>query len=345
LRDNGAAGQIGLEASPAAYLDALLSVFAAVARVLRDDGILWVNLGDTYAKPGRSTGGTHGPSITRQKKHYDAKEKELLGMPWRLAFALSDAGWYLRSEIIWHKPNAMTETATDRPGRAHEHLFMFTKSPRYYYDAFAVMEDGVSAPRNRRSVWRVSLVPLKAKHFSAFPPKLVEPCIKAATSAHGICAACGAGYVRLLQKTRVPTRPGRNTKSANKPDDKRSAATLGWNKTLAIGNRDPQRHITHVASVGWKKGCNCATNEIARPVVLDPFNGAGTTGLVALTAQCRYIGCDINHEYLAITQERLANHSVGGILYATESENNAQFSEAPQGAGENAESRHASGDD
>ncbi len=150
LRDYGAPGQIGLEKTPAEYVAALVAVFAEVWRVLRDDGTVWLNLGDSYAGSGRGPTGHNGIGNheTRQGFHSPKvrdleglKPKDLIGIPWRVAFALQDAGWYLRSDIIWAKPNCMPESVTDRPTRSHEYLFLLTKKPNYYYDADAIRED------------------------------------------------------------------------------------------------------------------------------------------------------------------------------------------------------------
>jgi DNA modification methylase len=184
LRDYGHDGQIGLEETPEAYVSALVEVFREVRRVLRDDGTLWLNLGDSYGSG-----------------------KQLVGIPWRVAFALQADGWYLRQDIIWHKPNPMPESVTDRCTKAHEYVFLLSKSARYFYDAEAVKEGGagrldlgrMTRPearlgggkwsndcglraepgRNRRSVWTVATQPYSGAHFATFPPKLIEPCILA----------------------------------------------------------------------------------------------------------------------------------------------------------------------
>jgi DNA modification methylase len=227
LRDYGVDGQIGLEATPDDFVSAMIQVFGSVRRVLRDDGTLWLNLGDSY----NAYNGGAGPSSklsrgaqTTQRPHLpsgfglkvkSAKPKDLLGIPWRVAFALQADGWYLRSDIIWHKPNPMPESVTDRPTSAHEHIFLFAKSERYFYDADAVKEAAEMTPqrrltptnfgrknvdgrkdnngtletiadpgrqydtRNLRNVWTVATQPYSGAHFATFPPALIEPCIKA----------------------------------------------------------------------------------------------------------------------------------------------------------------------
>ncbi len=187
LRDYGIDGQIGLEGTLPQFINHLVAIFNEIKRVLRDDGTLWVNIGDGY------TSGNRGYRAADKKNPARAmavrpdtpdgmKPKDLQGIPWRLAFALQDDGWYLRSDIVWHKPNAMPESVKDRPTRAHEYLFMLTKSERYFYDYEAVKEPGLNGkPRNRRSVWDVNTQPFAEAHFATFPPKLIEPCILAST--------------------------------------------------------------------------------------------------------------------------------------------------------------------
>ena len=202
LRDYGNAAQIGIESSPAAYVEKLVAVFREVWRVLADDGVLWLNLGDTYAGSNR---GVMGDGL---------KPKDLIGIPWRVAFALQDDGWTFRSDIIWAKPNAMPESVTDRPTKAHEYLFLLTKQAKYYYDADAIKEPSTgqtgaaasfkrttkdhlipnqsavqhrnerpetidTGTRNKRSVWTIATKPYKGAHFATMPPALVEPCILA----------------------------------------------------------------------------------------------------------------------------------------------------------------------
>ena len=223
LRDYGVDGQIGLEDTPDAFVSRLVEVFREVRRVLRDDATLWLNLGDSYGrnpakgqhKPGQS-GGKHAAVYNRGKGRASAtalgdsvKEKDLIGIPWRVAFALQADGWYLRQDIIWHKPNPMPESVRDRCTKAHEYVFLLSKGPRYYFDSEVIKEPGVipagtkgakgsaaraaqsgvnSRPpeykvydgmRNRRSVWTVTTKPFKGAHFATFPPDLIEPCILA----------------------------------------------------------------------------------------------------------------------------------------------------------------------
>ena len=215
LRDYGVDGQIGLEQTPDEFVAKLVEVFREVRRVLRDDGTLWLNLGDTYAA---NRGGTTPPAQN------GIKRKDLIGIPWRVAFALQADGWYLRQDIIWHKPNPMPESVRDRCTKAHEYVFLLSKSERYFFDSEAMKEpvqsnkgNGKSfrgggsytggnafnnhqlkdrdthgnAPneegtRNRRSVWTVATRPYKGAHFATFPPDLIEPCILAGCPVGGI---------------------------------------------------------------------------------------------------------------------------------------------------------------
>lgn len=266
LRDYGVEGQIGLEPTPEEYVERLVEVFREVRRVLRDDGTLWLNLGDCYAGAGDRRGGIgneHGQRNEHKPpdKEIGLKPKDLIGIPWRVAFALQADGWYLRSDIIWHKPNAMPESVKDRPTKAHEYIFLLAKSERYYYDADAIREPyaenslsrykyqyrsdvpsskatknpaigaraGKINPnpkgRNKRTVWSVSTKPFKGAHFATFPPDLIEPCI---------LAGCPEGGI-----------------------------------------------------------------------VLDPFFGAGTTGLVALRHNRNFLGIELNADYIELAKQRL----------------------------------------
>jgi DNA modification methylase len=250
LRDYGSADQIGLERTPAAYVASLVAVFREVRRVLVDDGTVWLNLGDSYASGGgaglqgesgqmadrrivharasRPRGGLQGGTATVDVSLGGAsgpglKPKDLIGIPWRVAFALQADGWFLRSDIIWHKPNPMPESVTDRPTKAHEHLFLLAKAERYYYDADAIREAHTSEPwgsgetgsigpadrgwigqnasassgwamtgragnhpGNKRDVWTVATMPYSGAHFATFPEKLIEPCILAGCPVGGL---------------------------------------------------------------------------------------------------------------------------------------------------------------
>jgi DNA modification methylase len=228
LRDYGTDAQLGLESTPEEYIANMLAVFREVWRVLRDDGTLWVNMGDSYASDTKGSGGTQKsglnakrdtngyladdrhahPTMTVRKLNHGLKSKDLCGIPWRLAFALQADGWYLRSDIIWHKPNPMPESVTDRPTKAHEYIFLLSKQERYFYDVGAIKEPStytgpqqrqkrgefngktealpglnafraVTENRNKRTVWTVPAQPYSEAHFATFPEDLIKPCILA----------------------------------------------------------------------------------------------------------------------------------------------------------------------
>lgn len=183
LRDYNNPEQIGLEDSLPQFINRLRTVFSELRRVLRPDGVFWLNIGDGYTSGNR---GWRAPDRKNPARAMDVlpdtpdglKSKDLLGIPWRLAFALQDDGWYLRADLVWNKPNAMPESVKDRPTRAHEYMFMLTKNERYFYDRTAVLEHN---GRNLRSVWNVNTQGFAGAHFATFPPKLIEPCIKASS--------------------------------------------------------------------------------------------------------------------------------------------------------------------
>lgn len=189
LRDYGIEGQIGLEPSLDQFIAQLVAVFREAKRVLRDDGTFWLNIGDSYTSGNR---GWRAPDKKNPARAMNVrpdtpdglKPKDLIGVPWRLAFALQNDGWFLRSDIIWNKPNAMPESVKDRPTRCHEFIFLFSKTEQYLYNYAAVMEnreDG-RGKRNRRTVWSVSTEPFREAHFATFPRSLIEPCILAGTN-------------------------------------------------------------------------------------------------------------------------------------------------------------------
>jgi site-specific DNA-methyltransferase (cytosine-N4-specific) len=184
LRDYGVDGQIGLEDTLPQFISRLVAVFSEVNRVLKSDGTLWLNVGDGYTSGNR---GWRAPDKKNPARAMDVrpdtpsglKPKDLIGVPWRLAFALQENGWFLRSDIVWHKPNAMPESVKDRPTRAHEYLFLFSKSEKYYYDYEAITESYSGKIRNKRSVWNINTTPFPEAHFATFPPALITPCILA----------------------------------------------------------------------------------------------------------------------------------------------------------------------
>lgn len=193
LRDYGIPGQVGAEEDLQHYVEHLTQVFNEVNRVLTHDGTLWLNLGDAYTSGNRKWRASDRKNPARAMSYRPAtpdglKPKDLIGIPWRIAFALQASGWYLRSDIIWNKPNCQPESVKDRPTRSHEYLFFFSKSERYYYDQEAVREpsNGNGLMRNRRTVWNVNTEAFLGAHFATFPNTLVEPCILAGTE----CGDC-----------------------------------------------------------------------------------------------------------------------------------------------------------
>ena len=187
LRDYGSEGQLGQEDTPYEFVENLVEIFRDVKRVLKDNGTVWLNLGDSYVGTGHKgdykdpkySNGRNGQQIALNNKVDGLKSKDLIGIPWRVAFALQADGWYLRSDIIWHKPNVMPEPVKDRPTKAHEYVFLLSKSPKYLYDYEAVREDSLEGKRHRRSVWSVRTKPFKGAHFAVYPTELIEPCVLA----------------------------------------------------------------------------------------------------------------------------------------------------------------------
>ncbi len=189
LRDYDVRGQIGAEEDLQQYISALVAVFAELRRTLTDDGTLWLNVGDAYTSGNRRWRATDRKNPARAMSYRPPtptglKPKDLIGVPWRLAFALQDDGWYLRSDIVWHKPNCQPESVKDRPTRSHEYVFLFSKSEKYHYDAEAIREsaNGNGKTRNRRTVWSVNTEAYPGAHFATFPTSLIKPCILAGSS-------------------------------------------------------------------------------------------------------------------------------------------------------------------
>ena len=346
LRDYGVAGQIGLEPTVDLYVAKMVEVFREVRRVLRDDGVLWFNLGDSYASgPKNRTleqaaanstlDGTRSRIIKQQSKITgDLKEKDLCGVPWRVALVLQADGWWLRQDVIWEKPSPMPTSVSDRCTTSHEYIFLLTKSKNYYFDQIAIAEPCVSGnngssftkgktaeqknnlgqgeranptTRNKRSIWRMGHGGgFKKAHFATFPKELPLTCIKASTSEHGCCAECFAPYERIVESIRVPTRPGTNSKvnNHNQASDDPDSPYHNQNGSV-VGNRDPERHVTEKRTIGWKKTCHCQTDEITQSKVLDPFAGSGTTLQAAMELGQKFVGIELNPDYITFIQSRL----------------------------------------
>ncbi len=345
LRDYAVDGQIGRESTPYEYVNSMAEVFKQAYRVLRKDGTLWLNIADSYAGTGDKNGlkdpkypeGRNGQNISLTKKVDGIKSKSLIGIPWRIAFSLIDIGFILRSDIIWHKPNAMPESVQDRPSRSHEYVFLLTKTGRYWYNSNALNQIvAAQGKKKARTVWSVTVARTKIKHFATFPPKLIKPMITAGCPPM-VCSACGTPYSPSYETTIVDkTRPqsvralelAKQHGLTQKHFDAIRAVGFsdsGQGKALQYGagrNTDeikeladhaknilggyfreftfPQKRLT-----GYLPACLCNAESHAG-IVLDPFMGSGTTALVAKRLGYNWVGCDLNEEYCTIARERLA---------------------------------------
>jgi site-specific DNA-methyltransferase (adenine-specific) len=304
LRNYGVKGQIGVEDQSSEYVQKLIDVFTEVHRVMRNDGVLWVNISDTYAS-----------SKTGKDSIFPVNDKSLLGVPWRFALAMISSGWILRQDIIWNKPNALPESVKDRCTKSHEYIFMFTKSAKYHFDAHAIKEcaaSGGNAKKNKRSVWTVTTRAFKGAHTATFPVSLIEPCVKSSTSEHGCCEKCGSPYVRILQRGAVNIE---HQKACGGNTDGKYAgkATKDYAKSKA---QDPSATKARILAgmvekktVGWRKTCSCDTANIKPCVVLDPFGGSGTTGIAASKNRCDFVLCELNTEYADIAATRIEDEA------------------------------------
>jgi DNA modification methylase len=310
LRDYGTDGQIGLEATPEAFVAEMVAVFREVRRVLAPHGTLWLNLGDSYAaKASGGWGDSHSTlragrlyagDIARQEVRVNGsrhkvvdglKPKDLVGIPWRVAFALQEDGWYLRADVIWAKPNPMPESVTDRPTKAHEYVFLLAKSPRYFFDQEAVREphtpdgravtkvvggdgsiqhrDGERWPnggRNVRSVWEIATQPYAEAHFATYPEALVDRCLNAGCPEE-VCATCGKPRERILEK------PGGSFHDHDHDLERGQSQNGSARKLRYVENLAKPR-----GTIGWT---DCGHDNYRAGVVLDPFMGSGTTAKVA----------------------------------------------------------------
>jgi len=313
LRDYGTAEQIGLEQTPDEFVAKLVQVFTEVHRVLKDDGTLWLNLGDSYSSGGRKERDTD-PKLPQRNNGFrpndGLKPKDLIGIPWMVAFALRSAGWYLRQDIIWHKPNPMPESVTDRCTKAHEYIFLLSKSQRYYYDHKAIMQDAKGS-----SIQRLSQDVENQAGSSRVPGK-TNGTMKARASWNG--STFDKGKTGEMMETR-----GGIVKSGNKerkpasargiPDDSDTGlcGSLPWE-----GAKANKRSVWTVTTKPFKEA-HFATfpPDLIEPcilagcpeggVVLDPFMGAGTTALVSRSLDRNYIGFELNEEYIQIAESRL----------------------------------------
>lgn len=303
LRDYGMEGQIGLEPTPQEYVARLVYVFRAVRDVLRDDGVLWLNLGDSYARSGGKQGGGNREMLHLEGKQKrmltppnGTKHKDLLGIPWRVAFALQADGWYLRQDIIWHKPNPMPESVTDRCTKAHEYLFLLSKSPRYYWDLEAMKEPATGElPGNK-----------KHKHTAAYDAGDSTARTKAGLVAYAQRQRSKRDSFKREASKRAEVHPGQSV-GTHRPDRAESDFDTGTRNRRSVWTvaTKPYRgaHFA-VFPPTLIEPCVLASS---RPgdVVLDPFAGSGTTGAVAVGHGRRFIGCELNPSYIALAEERI----------------------------------------
>lgn len=384
--------ELGLESTPDLYIAKMVEVFREVKRVLRSDGTVWCNMGDCYAtgagmvgdcpgggEQGERWKGHRGVRVSGKQEYLSKamgplvqpnrmpirglKPKDLVGMPWRLAFALQADGWYLRSDIIWAKPNPMPESVTDRPTKSHESVFLLTKSGRYFYDSEAIKEESsdntherrpkawdvdmgsnrtlvsgygrklaepgsgtknnssfdeamavMPTSRNKRTVWTIPTQAFPEAHFATFPEKLVEPCILAGTSERGCCPKCGAPWERVTEeivRPQVASIGGKHGQADPQSAGHRMMANTQARRNAGEAHDNPFRGQR---TIGWQPACMCGEDDIRNSgnhydpvpcVVLDPFAGSGTTGVVALRYHRNFIGIELNPEYAAMARKRI----------------------------------------
>lgn len=318
LRDYGVEGQLGLESTPEEYTSKMVAIFREARRVLRDDGTLWLNLGDTYAgnrsyqvpdNKHCTVGNTIGMTVSRRRDNAliprsdlcvsGLKNKDMVGIPWRVAFALQADGWYLRSEIIWHKPNPMPESVTDRPTKAHEYIFLLSKSAQYFYDAEAIKEESVYQGDDRKG---------RASKDHKCMPDAMKNGIRPPKSFKGSQFNTGKTAIHQLGRSSGRPRvtgnlPGLDDqgRACNGPGQEMRNKRSVWTVTTHPYNE------AHFATFPPEliKPCilaGCPENGI----VLDPFFGAGTTGVVCADLGRNYIGIELNPEYVAMAEQRIA---------------------------------------
>jgi DNA modification methylase len=366
--------EIGSEPTLDAFLATMVAVFRAVWRVLRDDGTLWLNIGDSYSagKTGRSDhgsgdpksnlgpkkdglpGGTPPGPVFQRKAEVGIPPKNLLMVPARVALALQADGWILRSDIIWAKPNPMPESCRDRPTNAHEHLFLFSKRARYFYDgdavrcpleqstierSYAYKDPGASkhfpkgetgdcnpgmgkryvpAGRNLRNVWTIPTQAVKHKHYATFPEKLVEPCIKAGTSQEGVCVECGAPWERVVERETVAELQAAVGAAHDTPKTREIRDSGQRNDGLGYSRKGNAPRSPIVTTTGWRPTCECKMDFHPQPktraVVLDPFMGSGTVARVAERLGREWIGFDLDERNAEMCELRLKRNQMELVL-------------------------------
>jgi DNA modification methylase len=314
LRDYGNDAQMGLESTPAEYVKELVGVFDEVWRVLKDDGTLWLNLGDSYAGSGRGPGGdkskqrTNAGSMVESVRLYKSgganKPKDLLGIPWRVAFALQDAGWYLRQDIIWAKPNPMPESVIDRCTKSHEYLFLLSKSARYYYDASAIAEDAIGQNVHDLTGTSRRGIPGQSDQTGN---RLAVDSWKGSRFDNGKTAEHQLGR----SQQRGPLFGGSKYGESDDP----SFATYSGNEYVANGKRN-KRDVWTISTEPFKDAHFAVMpTKLVEPcilagsrecdLILDPFAGSGTVGVVALRNQRNFVGIELNPEYAEMAKNRI----------------------------------------
>lgn len=302
LRDYGVSGQIGLEPTPAEYVEQMVAVFREVRRVLRDDGTLWLNLGDSYTGSA-STGGTGketdytGKRSLPNKRAEGLKPKDLIGIPWRVAFALQADGWYLRQDVIWHKPNPMPESVRDRCTKSHEYLFLLSKSERYYWDAEAMQEPAVGGlPGNTTH-----------KHTSAYEAGDDRARTKAGLVAYAERQRSKRDSFKRGGSKRAEVIPGQSvgTHRPDRPESEYDVFTRNRRSVWTVATRPYKGAHFATFPPALIEPCILAGAPF-NGLVLDPFTGSGTTAAVALQHGRRFIGCELNPDYIKLAEARIA---------------------------------------
>lgn len=349
LRDYGVDGQIGLEPTPAEYVEQMVAVFREVRRVLRDDGTLWLNLGDSYAgswgAQSREHAGKHAPNVSalsanqvvaaqRRASHTGSippgsglKPKDLIGIPWRVAFALQADGWYLRQDIIWAKPNPMPESVRDRCTKAHEYVFLLSKSERYFYDAAAIAEpaqmwSGRAATFDRSGnevTEHVLPGQSAAQHRPRLPGNVKPPKGQAAYEAGDELQRTKAGLLAYAHRQRNAVVNEADRKALRTDTESRHRSSIPGGQSMQAepnGTRNKRSVWTiatqpfaeaHFATMAPELAETCIKAGCPEGgTVLDPFGGAGTTGLVADRMQRHAVLCELNAEYIEIARRRIA---------------------------------------
>lgn len=380
---------LGMERDPLAFVAHTVLVFEEVRRVLRPDGTLWLNFGDNHSNAGGAapqsglcalsdrTSPRKNPRVRHKYTETTAgpqkriptgfKKKDLIGMPWRIAFALQAQGWYLRMDNIWNKPNPLPESVTDRTTKCHEYLFLFSKRPSYFYDAEAIKEksspnsharsakasefpsealrqgearrrSGVNPKagmvlnqnlvnghrprqnpsfsaaitamlptRNKRSVWTITTKAFKGAHFATFPLDLVRPCVRAGTSAHGVCAQCGAPFVRILERGKANLAHQRQC-GGDAKGEYAGKSQKDYNAAKAQDASATKARIlagmVEKKTIGWEATCKCEAPSVIPATVLDPFAGSFTTAFVSMQEGRNAIALEMNPEYIAMGEKR-----------------------------------------